>query len=47
MANWKSITREGTQIKVQKVGDKKLSGEGERLGTAYRLKNGQVVYVPE
>ncbi len=41
------ITREGTQIKVQKVTDKKLGGEGERLGTAYRLKNGQVVYVPE
>ena len=41
------ITREGTQIKIQKVSDKKLGGEGERLGTAYRLKNGQVVYVPE
>ena len=41
------ITREGTQIKVQKVSDKKLGGEGERLGTAYRLKNGQVVYVPD
>lgn len=23
------------------------SGEGERLGAAYRLKNGDVVYVPE
>ena len=41
------ITREGTQIKVQKVSDKKLGGEGERLGTAYRLKDGQVVYVPD
>lgn len=41
------ITREGTQIRVQKVTDKKLGGEGERLGSAYRLKNGQVVYVPD
>lgn len=24
-----------------------LNGEGERLGTAYRLKSGEVVYVPE
>jgi hypothetical protein len=25
----------------------KLNGEGVRLGTAYRLKSGDVVYVPE
>lgn len=25
----------------------KLTGEGQRLGTAYRLKNGEVVYVPD
>ncbi|MDZ7617567.1 MAG: DUF2149 domain-containing protein [Patescibacteria group bacterium] len=24
-----------------------LTGEGERLGTAYRLRSGEVVYVPE
>ncbi len=41
------ITREGTQIKVQKVSDKKLGGEGERLGAAYRLRDGRVVYVPD
>lgn len=29
------------------MSDQKLSGEGERLGTAYRLKSGKVVYVPE
>ena len=27
--------------------DEELTGEGERLGTAYRLKSGEVVYVPE
>ncbi len=41
------ITREGAEIKVQKVSDKKLGGEGERLGAAYRLKDGRVVYVPD
>jgi hypothetical protein len=41
------ITRKGTELKVQKVSDKKMSGEGERLGVAYRLKNGQTIYVPD
>ena len=41
------ITKHGAQIKVQKVTDKTLSGQGIRLGTAYRLANGQVVYVPD
>ena len=41
------ITKEGAQIKVQKVTDQTLSGNGTRLGTAYRLANGQVVYVPD
>lgn len=41
------IQKKGTQISVQKVTDRSLSGEGTRLGTAYRLSNGQVVYVPE
>lgn len=41
------ITKSGKEIKVQKVTDKKLSGEGIRLGTAYQLKDGRVVYVPE
>jgi len=41
------ITKQGAQIKVQKVTDRTLSGQGIRLGTAYRLANGQVVYVPD
>jgi hypothetical protein len=41
------ITKQGTQVKVQKVSDRTLSGQGVRLGVAYRLANGQVVYVPE
>lgn len=41
------ITKEREKIKVQKVTDQTLSGQGVRLGTAYRLADGQVVYVPE
>lgn len=41
------ITKKGKEIKARKVTDRRLSGEGMRLGTAYRLKDGRVVYVPE
>jgi hypothetical protein len=41
------IRKRGAAITVQKVTDRSMSGEGTRLGTAYRLANGQVVYVPE
>jgi hypothetical protein len=41
------ITKQGNEIKVQKVTDKTLSGQGTRLGVAYQLADGQVVYVPE
>ncbi len=41
------ITRKGSELKVQKVTDKALSGQGSRLGVAYQLQNGQTVYVPD
>jgi hypothetical protein len=41
------IVKKGTQITAYKVSGKTASGEGERLGTAYRLANGQIIYVPE
>lgn len=41
------ITKKGTEIKAYKVTDKAMSGNGERLGVAYRLANGQIIYVPE
>jgi hypothetical protein len=41
------VTKKGKEIKAQKVTDKRLSGEGKRLGTAYQLKDGKVIYVPE
>lgn len=41
------VVKKGREVKVTKVTDKRLSGEGTRLGTAYQLKDGKVVYVPE
>jgi hypothetical protein len=41
------IVKKGTQITAYKVTGKTMAGEGERLGTAYRLTNGQIIYVPE
>jgi len=41
------IVKKGTKITAYKVTGKTKSGNGERLGTAYRLSDGQVIYVPE
>jgi len=41
------ITKKGKEIKAKKVTDKRLSGEGIKLGTAYQLKDGRIIYVPE
>ncbi len=41
------ITKKGKEIKIQKITDKKMGGEGHRLGTAYQLKDGRVIYVPD
>lgn len=41
------VVKEGDKIEVQRVTSDTMSGQGVRLGTAYRLANGEVVYVPE
>ncbi len=41
------ITKKGKEIKVQKVTDKSMKGKGLRLGTAYKLEDGRIIYVPE
>lgn len=41
------VVKEGDRIEVQRVTSDTMSGQGVRLGTAYRLANGEVVYVPE
>lgn len=41
------IVKKGTKIEAYKVTGQTAKGDGERLGTAYRLANGEVIYVPE
>ncbi len=45
---WRIITKKGKEIHVRRVTDRKIGGkEGIRLGTAYRLKDGRVIYIPD
>ena len=41
------IVKKGPKITAYKVSGKTAAGDGERLGTAYRLADGQIIYVPE
>jgi hypothetical protein len=41
------IVKKGTKITAYKMSGKTAKGDGERLGTAYRLADGQIIYVPE
>ena len=41
------ITKKGKEIKVEKLTKEMAEGEGMRLGIAYRLKDGRVIYIPE
>jgi hypothetical protein len=45
--NMEIIKKKGLKIEKYRVTSQELGGEGEKLGTAYRLKTGEVVYVPE
>ena len=41
------ISKKGKKIKAIKVTKEKAKGQGERLGTAYRLEDGAMIYVPD
>lgn len=41
------LIKKGLQIEAYKVAEQEGAGKGKRLGTAYRLENGQMIYVPE
>ncbi len=45
--NMEIIRRKGKKLEHYQMTKQTLGGEGEKLGTAYRLKTGEVVYVPE
>ena len=41
------IVKKGQTIKAYKLSGETGRGDGERLGSAYRLANGQIIYVPD
>ena len=41
------IVKKGTQIKASRVTQEAAQGKGNRLGVAYRLEDGSMVYVPD
>jgi len=41
------IIKKGKKIEAMKVSKEKAKGRGERLGTAYRLEDGTMIYIPE
>ena len=41
------IRKQGRRIRAVKMTREEAAGEGVRLGTAYRLKDGSMIYVPE
>lgn len=46
--NMEIITKEGNKINKYTPSDEQSSGsKGRRVGVAYELKNGEIIYVPE
>lgn len=41
------IHKKGVTLERYRVTTNQIGGEGTKLGTAYRLKSGEVVYIPE
>jgi len=41
------IVKKGQTIKAYKLSGQTGTGNGERLGAAYRLASGQIIYVPD
>jgi hypothetical protein len=41
------IVKKGTEIKRYNISEEIAGGEGTKLGSAYRLKTGEIVYVPD
>ena len=41
------IEKKGKKITAMKVTESKAKGKGERLGTAYKLEDGSMIYIPD
>lgn len=46
-SNMEIIHQRGQELESLKMTGNQIGGQGEKLGTAYRLPSGKVVYVPE
>lgn len=45
--NMQVIIKEGQEIKVMNMTGELAGGQGHKLGTAYRLETGEVIYIPD
>jgi len=45
--NMQVIIKEGKTIKVLNMTEELAGGQGSRMGTAYRLESGEIIYVPD
>ena len=41
------IVKRGERIERLRASEERGAGRGQRLGVAYRLESGEVIYVPE
>ncbi len=41
------IEKKGQKISAMKVTKSKAKGKGQRLGTAYKLEDGSMIYIPD
>ena len=41
------VSRRGKSVHIEKVSARKAGGQGVRLGVAYELEAGEVIYVPD
>ena len=41
------VPRDGEQLDRYRIGDRQIGGEGQRLGIAYQLQSGEVIYIPD
>ena len=41
------ITKKGKKVSAMRMTEEQARGRGERLGVAYRLEDGSMVYVPD
>lgn len=42
-----TVSEQGNKLERFRASTETKGGDGERLGTAYRLKSGEVIYVPD